>query len=57
MLMENLVTVSLLSNNECPTRSQEMGLSGSRGMGPTGDGPNWVTGDGPKVVKPSVTLT
>lgn len=59
MLVENLVSVSLLSNNECPTRSQGMGLSGSQGMGsagsqgmgPTGDGSNWVTGDGHKASK------
>ena len=50
MLMENLVSVSLLSNNECPTRSQEMGLSGSQGMGSAGSqgmGPTGSQGMGP----------
>ena len=42
MLMESLVSVSLLSTNECPTRSQGMGLSGSQGMGSAGSNRGWV---------------
>ena len=50
--MENLVSVSLLSNNECPTRSQGMGPTGSQGMGLTGSQGMGPTGSQGMAIRP-----